>query len=478
MSAMRGFGLFAYRPSSLWCAVFVLLVAQSAGAVSLKPLSGNPRYFSDGTGKAIYMTGSHEHANLMDAPGITFDWGGYLNFLQSHNHNLIRLWTWEYAPYPLPWLCVSGTAQNCSRSDLNQFDPSYFNRLRNRIIDAGSRGVYVSVMLFEAWLVQNRPGSQGWVSNPFNANMNVNGINGDLNGDGYGLEIYTLANSSINQIQKAYVRQVIDTVNDLDNVLYEIVNEAQIGSVNWQYDMINYIHSYEAGKPKQHPVGMTSVADEFGGTFRQGSYSTLANSPADWVSPGQGDAEGNNWMSNPPEKAEPRSSSRIQTISGEPGEPWTGDGQLHRGINPILMDTALPVSGASNCCAMPADVENIRNNMGRALGYAQRMDLAHMPPRGDLCSTGFCLANAGQEYLVYLQYGGSATINLAGGASSFSVEWYNPAYNAITNGSAVTAGTAVTLSAPFGGAAILYMKGSGFHHNNAATGHDNANRNQ
>ena len=33
--------------------------------------------------------------------------------------------------------------------------------------------------------------------------------------------------------QRAYVRQVVDTVNDLDNVLYEIGNEMCVGSVEW-----------------------------------------------------------------------------------------------------------------------------------------------------------------------------------------------------------------------------------------------------
>ena len=41
-------------------------------------------------------------------------------------------------------------------------------------------------------------------------------------------------------------------MGDLDNVLYEISNESHANSVQWQYDMINYIKIYEVTKPKQH----------------------------------------------------------------------------------------------------------------------------------------------------------------------------------------------------------------------------------
>src|SRR5262249_16064826 len=81
--------------------------------------SMNPRYFTDGSGKAVYLTGSHTWANFKDRdtldPPRPFDFMSYLNFLQSHNHNFMRLWTWELTPSsyegrtmhyvsPLPWL--------------------------------------------------------------------------------------------------------------------------------------------------------------------------------------------------------------------------------------------------------------------------------------------------------------------------------------------------------------------------------------
>src|SRR2546422_9326002 len=59
----------------------------------------NPRYFTDDTGRAIYLTGSHTWNNLVEmnssGESNTFDFQGYLDFLKQYDHNFIRLWTWE-----------------------------------------------------------------------------------------------------------------------------------------------------------------------------------------------------------------------------------------------------------------------------------------------------------------------------------------------------------------------------------------------
>jgi hypothetical protein len=45
----------------------------------------------------------------------------------------------------------------------------------------------------------------------------------------------------IDAIQKAYVHKVIDTVADLDNVLFEISNESESNSTAWQSQLVSYI---------------------------------------------------------------------------------------------------------------------------------------------------------------------------------------------------------------------------------------------
>jgi hypothetical protein len=88
-------------------------------------------------------------------------------------------------------------------------------------------------------------GLSDWNAHPFNIESNINRINGDSNTNGNGEEVYTLENPRILSLQENYVKKVIDTVNDLDNVLYEVGNEMKRSSLQWQYHMINYIRDYE-----------------------------------------------------------------------------------------------------------------------------------------------------------------------------------------------------------------------------------------
>ena len=72
--------------------------AIATGPVRRNP--ANPRYFTDGSGRAIYLTGSHTWANLMDRgqlnrPGVKFNYTAYIKWMVDHNFNFMRLWTAE-----------------------------------------------------------------------------------------------------------------------------------------------------------------------------------------------------------------------------------------------------------------------------------------------------------------------------------------------------------------------------------------------
>ena len=246
----------------------------------------NPRYFTDGRGKAIYLCGSHTWENLQDGaiPTYTvitmpFDYDAYLDLLKRDGHNYIRLWRWELTTHePQPWARAGpyNALDGKPKFDLTKHDRVYFDRLRRRLVAAGERGIYVGIMLFEDWIFMNKRADHPLELHPFHKDNNINGINGDPNGDGWGIEIHTLQVPEVVDIQKAYVNKVIETVNDLDNVLYEVCNEGLGHTRDWQYEMVKYIKEVEAGKPKQHPVGMTSVGD---------MNRICLNGPADWTSP-------------------------------------------------------------------------------------------------------------------------------------------------------------------------------------------------
>jgi hypothetical protein len=433
----------------------------------------NRRYFTDGSGKAIYLTGSHTWSNLVDMgptdPPPRFDFDAYLEFLERYGHNFIRMWTWESTTWdtrgngrwrkdkphhaaPQPWARTGpGLARDGKpKFDLTQFNPAYFRRLRSRVEAAGKRGIYVSIMLFEGWGLQFAPGA--WESHPFHPDNNVNGINGDANGDGKGVEIHELANPQITARQEAYVRKVVDTVGALDNVLYEISNENHPPSTRWQYQMIRYIHDYEKGKAKQHPVGMTFQ-------YRGGSNRTLLESPADWISP---NPEGG-YRDDPPtadgRKVILTDTDHLWGIGGNQAWVWKS---FLRGLNPIFMD---PYDGAVLGSPSARQWDPIRRNLGYTLRYADRMNLVAMTPQNELASTGYCLASRAKgkpEYLVYLPSGGKAVVDLSaattrGGGRPLEVEWFNPSTGKAVAAPAIGVGARRELTAPFGGDAVVYL---------------------
>jgi len=76
----------------------------SWGAVGVTPATGplrvhptNPRYFTDGSGKVVYLTGSHTWRNVQDSANVP-DFTSYLDFLQKYGHNFTRLWVYRGSP--------------------------------------------------------------------------------------------------------------------------------------------------------------------------------------------------------------------------------------------------------------------------------------------------------------------------------------------------------------------------------------------
>ncbi len=434
----------------------------TAGPLRVHP--DNPRYFTDGSGRAVYLTGSHTWDTIVDMgrtdPPRKFNFPVYLNWIKRLNHNFIRLWTCEPATWdtsankqktlltaaPQPWARTGpGKALDGKpKFNLDKFNPIYFDRLRNRVSAADKQGIYVSIMLFEGWAMQFSNGA--WEGHPFNPKNNINGIDGDVNKDGKGLEIHTLENKAVTAVQETYVRKVIDTVNDLDNLLYEISNENHPPSTQWQYHIIRFIKNYEKTKPKQHPVGMTFQ-------YKGGKNETLFNSPADWISPNhQG-----GYRDNPPpadgRKVVLSDTDHLGGIWGNQAWVWKS---FIRGYNPIFMDT---YKNMALNIRKGVDAEAIRRNMGYTLGYARRMNLTAMTPRNDLASTKYCLAHPGREYLIYNPAADKPSFTVRLKAGSHDYEWFNPGSGKVVQkGSIKSTGGKQKFKVPFKGDAVLYLK--------------------
>jgi hypothetical protein len=320
-------------------------------------------------------------------------------------------------------------------------------------VAARDNGVYASIMLFNGFSIEGKGnvGGDPWQGHPFNPKNNINGVDA-----GSGTASHTLSNPAITALQEAYVRKVIDTVNDLDNVLYEISNEDSGGPGNtaWQTHMIQFIKGYEAAKAKQHPVGMTAQ-------YPQGSDAVLLASPADWISPATKvfTADGRKVVLNDTDHSYFWTGLKKDGVAAQRAWVWEN---FTRGNQCLFMDPYLDPShdpGRNNPAGGQLDPywDPLRDAMGRTRMCAQRMNLAAAVPHAELASTGFCLADPGREYLVYLPQGGSVTVDLSGVSGQFSTEWMRPAEGTFLSVEPTASGSRQTLQAPFPGDAVLHL---------------------
>jgi Family of unknown function (DUF6298) len=502
--------------------------SHSSGQVTVTgPLTvsaANPRYFTAAAGdtadqKAVYLTGSHIWNNLHDGMGPGRDcaetpqelnYGAYLDFLDEHGHNFIRLWRWEQfksqaaagdfhlCMTPQPWARTGpGAATDGKpRFDLDRFDEAFFERLRDRVVAAGQRGIYVAVMLFDGFGLHLSPAPDHVEGHPFHAANNVNGV-----GIGSIVDYQVLPlDPRVQALQETYIHKVVDTLHDLPNVLWEVANESSGGgkvdpaftemlglagtpewgdSTAWQYWVIDTVKRHEQAMGYDpHPIGMTM---QFPVPEQTKVNQPLFDSRAEWISPGYDDdifADGgvpqapgappSRWLVDPP-VADGRkviiNDTDHYALGGDALWAWKS---FLRGHNPILMDYGLiggvnPPDPAAGDPMSFAAFEPVRWAMGDTLRFAERMRLIDMEPRDDLSSTGYALANPGQEYLVLRpnEAAGSFTVLLEPG--TYTAEWFSiEGRKTVPDDATTVEGSAATSFSPpaeLSGPTVLYLKG-------------------
>jgi hypothetical protein len=482
----------------------------------------NPRYFSvknkDGYEQAVYLTGSHIWNNFQDGLGPGKEampdkpeqnnFEAYLTFLKGCNHNFIRLWRWEHfksnagaADFhlnmsPQPWLRSGDVCAKDGKPKfhLSKFNDEYFERLRKRVIAAGEHGIYVDVMLFEGWGLHLSPAPDNVEGHPFHAKNNVNGVSITSILD---YQVLPLS-KPVQELQEAYIKKVIDTLHDLPNVLYEVANESSGGgkvgqefadalslselpdwgdSTEWQYWVINLVQQYEKEKGYEHrPMGMTM---QFPVEEQVKINEPLFNSPAEWISPGFDDeifAHGghpmdpnslaSHWYDNPPIATGKKViiSDTDHYAPGKGDAMWAWKSFL-RGHHPILMDygamdVAHPEKTAPGAPPFEA-YEPVRLAMGDTLRFAERIRLIDMEPRNDLSSTGYALANPGEEYIFLQPEETAESFSVVLEVGTYDVEWFGVADRKTkkVDELAVKEADKITFTPPFqSGPAVLYLK--------------------
>jgi hypothetical protein len=380
----------------------------------------------------------------------------------------------DFTVTPQPWLRTGpGKATDGGpKFDLTKFDQRYFDRLRSRTQALNRAGIYAGIYFFTGeFLNIFRCPSDGY---PFTGANNVNGIDDGYTGGKRGTGSITMtAPNAITRFQDAYVEKVIDTLNDLPNVLWIVSEEAPDNSKWWNNHEIAHAREYESRKPHQHPIGYAALIPTTATTD-----STLYNSDADWVAPAARIS---------PVKScgggQPACKVNVNDSDHSYWEMWKETAQTNRnyawenfvsGNQVLFMDPYLvyyPREDRNLCGSVTNGIcskldlrwENFRNNLGYILKYSHKLNLANVTPQSSLSSTGKCLAQTpvvGAEYLVYAPSGGPFNVNLSAMPASrnLKVEWFNPSTGTVIAKTPIPSGSSSqSFTPPFPGDAVLYL---------------------
>lgn len=419
-----------------------LHASESPSAV-LKTHAENWRYFDDGSGKAVYLVSSHTWMADLTSPGWPVGdwnlnkWNKHLDFAQHWNLNFVRMWMWEHDTKGEGiWMKTDS-----GKFDLDRLNQAYFDKLFSYVKEAKERKIFVGVMLFQGFsgaLPFNKDNFKNWTLHPMNAGNNINKINGDPGHKGYGVEIHNAENKAILAYWKAYVRKMVDTLNGFDNILWEMGNEDPYPA--FTKHLIDFIHTYEKSKPKQHLVWYSAGS----GTGNAAIYS----SNADVLGPetaGEWGKKSALHFKDPPAVSHLKPEILDNDHVGNHTTPatftpldqrnWAWKAFL-RGYHPLHMDAYdspkwygvqpvanHPISGVTTSPLWDPQ----RKSLGDTRRFANKMKhLLNTRPTEDtnLCSTGYCLYADGREYLAY-QPSASASITLDLAKGSYKAETFD-----------------------------------------------------
>jgi Cellulase (glycosyl hydrolase family 5) len=243
--------------------LLALLSTVPAVADPLSLDSKNPHYFLF-RGKPTILVTSGEHYGAVI--NKRFDYVRYLEELSRNHLNLTRIWSGPYrevagnfnisdnvlAPDPAgflpPWprSDTPGAADGGNRFDLKQWNPAYFERLRDFIEQASRRGIVVEVNLFCPYYEDSM-----WQVSPLNSANNVNGV-----GNVPRVTALTMDNRDLLAVEDAMVQKIVTELNGFDNIYYEICNEPYFGGVTleWQHHIAETIQAVERALPARHLI--------------------------------------------------------------------------------------------------------------------------------------------------------------------------------------------------------------------------------
>lgn len=209
----------------------------------------NPRVFRF-RGQSTFLIGASERYAAVQ--NKNFDYRKYLSAVAEDHLNLVRIINGTYVEaddlgsYLAPWPKTAAGSY-----DLTQFEPTYFERLRAFVSEAGLRDIVVDVTLFSTMYGSGK-GYGAWAQSPFNT--------AKLNWDRFN----TLEDASLTNAQDALVRKTVAELNGLDNFYFTVCNECKYSGATaketsaWVDHITATLRDAEPKLPNRHLISDAS----------------------------------------------------------------------------------------------------------------------------------------------------------------------------------------------------------------------------
>ncbi len=353
----------------------------------------------------------------------TLDPVPFLDVFQRDGMNLTRVWTMGYpgaSPQELiqPWL-RSSTGANANdglgKWDLSTWNEAFFTRLRDFVQLASDRGIVVEVTLFSVFYSDAE-----WLKSPFHPANNVQGYGASNN------RYHCFRQNSVNALlfekQREAVRKIVNTLNDFDNVYFEIQNEpwwnepgtGDADEVAFHNSMLAAIREEEALLPNRHlvahnyPQQMSAMSADFE-ILNEHYPAVVLTTPI---------AGAEALLNNHYSRGRILSLDETDTVNAiQPRlEAWMfliGGGGVYNGLDYTGQVYTLASPSGDNVLgnSVRRGIRNIGTYMDRTNLVALRRDLAWVTGGKPAGATLQASSSPGQQYIAYLHHGQSGNQN-------------------------------------------------------------------
>ena len=448
--------------------------AKEAASKTLAIYAPNPAYFQSADGKPVVMIGDYE-ASPICPTGVpmdpNYDYRIFFDTLKDNGLNFAKVWIFygveaeydsetsfdDYHRFNLlPYLRTGPGLANDGRPkyDLTQFNPYYFERMAAACAAARARGIYVHLVLIDGWIFRV---PALWKFHAYNSANNVNHVDGDPKRTGMSTDpeqgSCSLGNVQALEVEKAYLRRIVDAVNDFDNILFEVSNENYY-NLEWELSISKFVHEYEKGKPRQHLVMPLDLPDhDYGGvTYGADAKNDHTKSWKTWdlaqlhakllaarglKQPLIYDTDGIESNDNPVQ----RKGFWTAFVSG--------------GHVDYTDYSFQPEIGGDERGLRRAE---LRRQLGHLAAFTRQVHFWEMQP-ADWVRSGdaFALASP-REAVLYLPRGGNVDVDLEGMPGSLRAKWFNPRNGLFSESFAVTGGKTQPFAAPDVHDWVLYLQ--------------------